>query len=122
MGLTYVDIKVSNPAFWAAQFEEFKHVLVNTGELYSAIPGRKLRNLGISPRKQVSFKTFDGRILYRDIGSAFIECAGRHIALDVIFAEADDVTVVGVNVLEYLSFNLNPNVKLLIPELPPPLY
>ena len=54
------------------------------------------------------FRTIEGRTVEREIGEAVIECLGERATRVVVFAERDDVEVMGVEALEGLALRSTP--------------
>ena len=83
-------------------------LLVDTGSLYTWISGSILEKVGVSPTSHRKFTTIEGRILERPIGDALIEYKGDSAHCVVVFAQEDDVNVMGVTALENLGLEVDP--------------
>jgi len=70
-----------------------------------------LEKLGVKPMGRRRFRTIEGRIIERYIGEAVIECLGEKATCIVVFAEEDDVEVLGVTALENLALELDSITK-----------
>jgi len=71
-----------------------------------------LEKLGVKPMGRRRFRTIEGRIIERYIGeAAVIECLGEKATCIVVFAEEDDVEVLGVTALENLALELDSITK-----------
>lgn len=106
MGLTYLKVKVANPAKPKAAAElEF---LVDSGAAYSVVPARALRRLGIKVTSKRSFILADGTSVERKMGNAIFRLNGHEGASPVIFGEKDDSVLLGVVSLEALGMILDP--------------
>ena len=70
-----------------------------------------LEKLGVKPMGRRGFRTIEGRIIERYIGEAVIECLGEKATCIVVFAEEDDVEVLGVTALENLALELDSITK-----------
>lgn len=117
MGLFRVTIEVRN---WERQgpWRRLPDTLVDTGSEYTWIPGHVLAELGITRRRQQGFIVADGRRLERDIGYALLRAAGSEAPDLVVFAEADDMCLLGAHSLEGLNLKIDPVRKQLVPAGP----
>src|SRR5687768_17062497 len=106
MGLTHVRASVTNPAKprRVARVE----FLVDSGALYSVVPARILRDLGIKAHSQRTFMLADGTEITRAIGDASFRFEDQQGASPVIFGEDDDAALLGAVSLESLGFMLDP--------------
>jgi clan AA aspartic protease len=106
MGLTYIEMRVANPAHprRAARLK----FLVDSGALYSVVPASVLRRLGIKPGKTRTFFLADGTEIKRAIGQALFRLNGDEGASPVIFGEEGDSVLLGSVSLEALGFVLDP--------------
>ena len=73
-----------------------------------------LESLGIVRRKLVRFRQADGSILERDTGVAIVYAAGTSTGDDVVFAEPDDMTLLGARSLEGMNLTIHPLSKTLV--------
>ena len=80
-----------------------------------------LGDLGIEPQDVERFETADGRVLERDVGSALLYAAGRVRATVVVFAEQDDMVLLGAIGLEALNLRVDLARKELVPAGPVPV-
>ena len=71
----------------------------------------KLEAIGIRPSKVRKLKTIEGKTIEREVGEATIECMGEKATSIVVFAEKDDVEVMGVVTLESLALEVDPVTK-----------
>jgi clan AA aspartic protease len=83
-------------------------LLVDTGALYSIVPGTVLREMGIEPRQRHSFELADGTVIERDGGEARFLYDRRSAVSSVIFGERADTNVLGVVTLEELGLEVDP--------------
>jgi predicted aspartyl protease len=90
------------------------NALVDTGCEFSWIPGDVLRNLGIKPERIQRFLVVDGRELAREVGFAIVHAAGMTTADDVVFAEPDDMVLLGARSLEGLNLRVDPQRKMVV--------
>ena len=92
--------------------------LVDTGSEFSWIPAHVLRELGIKSERTQRFLVADGRELTREIGFAIVHAGGMTTADDVVFAEPDDMVLLGARSLEGLNLRVDPQRKTLVPAGP----
>lgn len=113
MGLTHLELSVANPARPRRSVRlEF---LVDSGAVYSVIPGAILRRLGVRPHSKRTFILADGAKLERKLGDASFRLDGRQGASPVIFGERGDSVLVGAVSLEALGVMLDPMKRELRP-------
>jgi len=109
MGHTTAKVRLYNP------HEPKKYLdlelLVDTGNTYTWIKRERLEKLGIKPMSRRRFRTIEGKIIERDIGEAIIECLGEKATCIVVFAEDEDVEVLGVTALENLALEVDPMTR-----------
>src|SRR5712692_9961485 len=93
MGLTHIEVVVANPGHprKAAQLR----FLVDSGAVYSVVPGSVLRRLGIKARTTRSFILADGSTIKRRVGQALFRFNGQEGASPVIFGQKDDSLLLG---------------------------
>jgi clan AA aspartic protease len=106
MGITYVELEVSNIA--APKKKQKLEFLVDSGAVFSVVPAAVLRKLGIKPREKQEFRLANGEKIVRRKGSALFRLNGRTGAADVIFGEKGDATLLGAFTLESLGLALDP--------------
>ena len=114
MGCFHVAIAIESPARRGA-VRGVPKALVDTGSEYTWISASELRALGIEPERAQQFVTADGRAITRGIGFAIVHVAGRHTADDVVFAEGDDMVLLGARSLEGLNLRVDSLQKRLVP-------
>ncbi len=115
MGITYVELEVANVAH--PRKTERMEFLVDSGAIYSVVPGRVLRRLGIKPVDKQEFRMANGEKIVRKKGVALFKYAGRVGGADVIFGERGDANLLGAFTLEALGLSLDP-LKRELRELP----
>jgi predicted aspartyl protease len=113
VGLTILRLDVADPADVARR--EAVDFLVDSGAVYSFVPGEVLRRLGIDPHGRQQFRLADGSLIERDRGDAVCFYAGRRGAAPVIFAEPGDATLLGAVTLESLGLVLDAIRRDLVP-------
>jgi clan AA aspartic protease len=82
--------------------------LIDSGAVYSLVPGKRLKSIGIRPYKTLDFTLADGSIVTRDVDDAYFEYRGEGGAAPVIFGEDGDEPLLGATTLESLGLVLNP--------------
>jgi len=89
--------------------------LVDSGAVYSLVPGKILDELDIEPYREMSFSLADGSIIKRKISSAYFEFEGEGGPAPVIYGEEGDSPLLGVTTLESIGLVLNPFTRTLHP-------
>lgn len=93
-------------------------VLVDTGSEYTWIPRPILEELGIGAERTQAFAVADGRRVDREVGYALVRAAGSAAPDLVVFAEPDDMSLLGVRALEGMNLKVDPVRKQLVPAGP----
>ena len=106
MGLTHVRVKVGNPA--NGRRGENVRCLVDSGAVYSLIPGVVLRRLGIKPHTTSEFVLANGDVIRRRLATATLEYDGRRGDSMVIVGERGDDPLLGAITIESLGLMLDP--------------
>lgn len=106
MGLTTLTVEVANPAKPSTTIPVT--FLVDSGAVYSVVPARILRRLGIRPLATETFQLADGSETTRRKGGALFRYGERVGVADVIFGVAGDSTLLGAFTLEALGLSLDP--------------
>jgi clan AA aspartic protease len=89
--------------------------LIDSGAIYSLVPGAELQRLGIEPYKTMEFFLADGTKITRKVGDAYFEYEREGGAAPVIFGEAGDEPLLGATALESCGLVLNPFKRELYP-------
>ena len=105
LGLTYVDVRLSNPAE-RKTYEDIR-AMVDTGSTLSVFPESFLERLGIPRTGHRRFRGFGGRLI-RDVGTANLTYNGETGGITVVFGREDDPPILGVTALEVLGFRVDP--------------
>jgi clan AA aspartic protease len=119
MGITYIELEVASVA--TPKKSEKLEFLVDSGAIYSVVPARVLRRLGIKPIDKKEFRLADGKKIVRKKGVALFRYNGHVGGADVIFGEIGDATLLGAFTLEALGLALDPLKRELF-EIPMILY
>jgi predicted aspartyl protease len=106
MGLTVLEIEVANPA--RPKRAERVEFLIDSGAIYSVVPARILKRLGIKPLAKETFRLANGSAIVRSKGGALFRRGDRVGVADVIFGEKDDSILLGALTLEALGLSLDP--------------
>ena len=113
MGITHAILRVREHSK-AKKFADVKF-LIDSGAVYSLVPGKVLDELGIEPYKEMSFTLADGTAMKRKVGSVFFEYEGNEGAAQVIYGEEGDEPLLGATTLKALGLVLNPFTRTLHP-------
>jgi Predicted aspartyl protease len=109
MGHATTTVKICNPQDSKKCLET--GLIVDTGSTYTWVRREKLEAIGIRPSKIRKFRTIEGKTIEREAGEAIIECLGERATSIIVFAEKDDVEVMGVVTLESLALEIDPVTK-----------
>ena len=74
--------------------------LVDTGSELTWLPADVLKGAGITPRRKRLFATATQQKIEREVGYAILSAEGYETNDEVVFAEAGDLTLLGVRTLE----------------------
>ncbi|MBA2249272.1 MAG: aspartyl protease [Chitinophagaceae bacterium] len=113
MGITIALLRVREHR----KSEKFVDVefLVDSGAVYSLVPGKILDEIGIEPYKEMSFALADGTTIKRRISSAYFEYENEGGPAPVIYGEEGDTPLLGATTLESIGLVLNPFSRTLHP-------
>ena len=89
--------------------------LIDSGAVYSLVPSKQLKSLGIEPYRTLDFTLADGTKVTRKVGDAYFEYRGQGGAAPVIFGQNGDQPLLGATTLESLGLALNPFQRELYP-------
>ena len=106
MGLTFVKVSVGNPS--NGHRTEDVNCLVDSGAVYSLIPGVILRRLRIKPHSTREFVLANGEVIERRLATATFEYEGRRGDSLVIVGEPGDDPLLGATTLEGFGLVLDP--------------
>ncbi len=105
MGITFLKIKVSNPAY-PKKIKELEF-LVDSGAIYSVVPEKILKELKIKATSFEEFILANGEIIKRPVGNATFHYKGKVRASPVVFGEKD-VFLLGATTIESFGMILDP--------------
>ena len=106
MGLTHVKVRVGSPKN-GLRAEEV-NCLLDSGAVYSLIPGRILRKLGIKPHSTREFVLANGEVIQRRLATATFEYEGRRGDSMAIVGERGDDPLLGATTIEGFGLVLDP--------------
>ena len=113
MGLTTVRVQVAH--FSLPEIAEELEFLVDSGAIFSVVPGNVLARLGLHPRRQQEFRLANATRIVRGRGVALFKYEDREAIADVIFGEPDDAVLLGAMTLEGMGLCLDPLKRKLLP-------
>lgn len=113
MGMTHAIVTVAKPGD-RSRSASIKF-LVDSGALYSVVPAEVLDRLGIPSETTQRFMMANGQTYQRRKGVATYVYGDRVGGADVVFGEAEDVTLLGSTALEALGLGLDPIRREFIP-------
>ncbi len=95
-------------------FETIEAV-VETGAIYTQVPGSMLRRLGVQPFDRAQFQLADGRKLESELGEVFARIDGRFRRTICVFGEEGTPEILGAYTLEAFLLSADPVNKRLVP-------
>lgn len=113
MGLTHQKLIIK--AHHKAENKTEVTFLIDSGAVYSLVPGNVLEEIGIEAYKELEFVLADGTKIKRKVGDAYFEYQGQGGAAPVIFGQDGDEPLLGATTLESLALILNPFKRELFP-------
>jgi len=109
MGVTHVTAIVRNPAeperTWEGLF------LVDTGAVDCLVPGKHLKEIGLSPRGKRTYELANGAEVKMDITTAEIEFMGEIVGSTVLFGSDEAEPILGVTALESVGIEVDPRTQ-----------
>lgn len=108
-----ITIQIENPLVPGVR-QAIPAVLVDTGAELSWFPAQVLEHLGIQRYERRRFRQATGAVVKRWVGLAFIYVAGARTSDDVVFAEDNDLALLGARSLEGLNLRVEPALKRLV--------
>jgi clan AA aspartic protease len=82
--------------------------LVDSGAVYSLLPQKDSKAIGLKPKRTMTFTLADGTQVQRQVSECHIALAQGHGTTPVILGEADDQALLGAVTLEILGLVLDP--------------
>lgn len=105
MGITFVEVRVTNPA--KPKKSASHEFLVDSGAIFSVMPAKALKALGIKPTSSEEFMLANGEKIKKQVGNALFEFQGKVRAAPIIFGD-EGVYLLGATTLEALGMILDP--------------
>src|SRR6266705_5596056 len=99
MSMFKVNIVARNPKREELETQPLA-ALVDTGSELTWLPADVLKSVGITPRRKRVFTTATQQKIEREVGYAILSAEGYETNDEVVFAEACDLTLLGVRTLE----------------------
>ena len=119
MGIFRTDVSIEHVSQTGAR-RTVGGVMVDTGSELSWFPAPILESLGIERRFRKRFRQASGAIIERDVGDARLFVADSYAPDFVVFAEPNDLTLLGARSLEGLNLVVDPVNKRLVDAGPTP--
>ena len=115
MGIVKVTIGVGDPQ--GRTFEEIEVTVDtrDTGSTYTAVPRELLRRLGVPVERSLPSETADGRVVPVDVGNTIIRLEGREFHTPIIFAEENELNLLGMVSLAEAALAVDSMARRLIP-------
>jgi predicted aspartyl protease len=100
---------------------EIPEILVDTGSEYTWITGALLTRIGIKrEKKDLKFVMANGSLITRHVGFAIVRIGGAFTVDEVVFAEEDDLLLLGARSLEGMNLTVDARRKKLVAAGPLP--
>lgn len=106
MGHTYARVRLYSFYQFLKSIE--LKLIVDTASTYTWVRRDKLKELGVKPLAKRRFRTIRGKLIEREIGEAVMEFGDERATTIVVFAEREDMEVLGVHALEGLGLEVDP--------------
>ena len=119
MGTFRIDAEIENPAR-PGERRQLRALLVDTGSELSWIPSSDLEALGISRVRRMRFRQATGQIVERWVGFAIVHIGAIATSDDVVFAEPNDLLLLGARTLAGLNVRVDPVSRQLVDAGPAP--
>ena len=112
-GTFRIDFEIENPA-QPGYHRVVRQAVVDTTADLSWMPGEVLAELGIHRRKRWKFRQPDGTVVSRWTGGVSLYVDGVWTLDEVVFAESDDLVLLGSRTLDGLNLRVDPVRKRLV--------
>lgn len=113
VGMTYVTGKVTRPE--GRRQPVSVRFIVDSGAVYSVLPERVWKRLGLRRRRSACFELADGTAITRGVSRCTFEIAGISDTSPVVLGGPRDAPLLGMVTLETLGLMLNPLTRELLP-------
>ena len=117
MGTFFIDVAIESHQN-RGRMVRIPRVMVDTGVEATWLPHGILESIGVVPEGREQYQLADGRVLERQVGYVIVHVAGRRTSDDVVFAEPDDLSLLGARSLEGLNLRVDARAKRLVPAGP----
>ena len=107
MSMFKVNVTARNPKREELVTEPVE-AIVDTGAELTWLPAVMLNAIGVTPRRARSFLTANKQVIQRPVGYAILAAEGFETNDEVVFAEAGDLTLLGVRTLEGFGVSVDP--------------
>jgi len=111
MGITYIQGQVKGPRGRQADVK----FLIDSGAMYSVLPEAVWKEIGLKPKRKMSFTLADGTTIDRQISEVHLKLTQGEAHTPVILGEENDQALLGVVTLEILGLVFNPFDRTLQP-------
>jgi predicted aspartyl protease len=96
-------------------------LLVDTGSEYTWVPSAVLTKIGVKrEKKDLQFVMANGTVITRNVGFAIVRVEDAFTVDEVVFAEDDDLLLLGARTLEGMSLTVDARRKKLVAAGPLP--
>jgi len=119
MGIFRTTISVENPTRPGVVMQ-VENVMVDTGSEYTWLPRAVLEALDLVPTRTVRFITADGRQVERAVCFGNVYAGGSSAPDILVFADPDDMVLLGARALEGMNLRIDMLAKQLVPTGPVP--
>jgi predicted aspartyl protease len=114
MGTFYVGCKVENHKD-QKRAAVVPKLLVDTGSEFTWLPGEILQRIGIEPvKKDLLIQMANGQLLTRSVGYAILRVDKYETTDEVVFAQKDDLSLLGSRALEGMNVHVDARRKRLV--------
>ena len=103
LGLTEVRVKI-----YGVKGVKDVALIVDTGSEDTWISRKVLMEIGIEPRLARTYRTINNARIQREVAPVEIEFLGTRMPCPTVFAEQEDVNVLGATALEILGLEVDP--------------
>ena len=107
-----ITIAVGDPQ--GRHFEDLE-VTVATGSTFTDVPRTLLTRLGVPVARSLPTETADGRVANVDVGETTIRLEGQQFSTQVIFADEDAPSVLGIVAVQQALLAVDPVARQLTP-------
>ena len=113
VGMTYIDGRVTRAEGRGRSVSV--RFLVDSGAIYSVLPERVWKRLGLRRSRHARFELADGTAITRGVSRCTFEIAGVSDTSPVVLGGPRDAPLLGMVTLETLGLMLNPLTRELLP-------